>query len=247
MSSHIFIFMNSDNTIFHKPMTKGIAFSLFCHIFFFTLLIVSTKMFYKSKEFKRPVTFELVKLQQIYEIPENPSLARAPKEAAAPKIAKEQPQQQVQEPVPQQEQTPVPTDKPVAEPAPQQAAPVAASATVSMATNTTTGTPGGTGVNTNTIYESGMVDQVPRKLHTPEPFYPEFVKEQGIQGTVKAQVVIDTNGSVIEIKIVSSPSELLSDEVLKTVGRWKYVPGKYKGVPVKVKDRNVEIKFELTE
>jgi len=45
----------------------------------------------------------------------------------------------------------------------------------------------------------------------------------------------------MEVKILSSPHELLTNEVMKAVSRWKYKPGRFKGIAVKVRNRPIEI------
>lgn len=66
--------------------------------------------------------------------------------------------------------------------------------------------------------------------------YPTICVEQGIQGRVYAQFVVNRDGSIVDIKIVRSPDPYLSKEaerVLKIMPRWS--PGKQRGKPVRVK------------
>ncbi len=100
------------------------------------------------------------------------------------------------------------------------------------------------GIDRNVIYDKDSVDEKPVPIKKIQPFYPEFVKDQGISGIVKTSLVIDQNGKVSDINVISSPNEALSDEVRKAIARWEYKPGRIKGVPVKVQT-TVEISFQL--
>jgi len=214
------------------------------------MVLMLTKSLYKSKEFTRPYTFELIKLTQVFEVPDKPALSQAPK--VAPSEVK--PAARVQQVLPKAPTTPsvernpipsdVPTeqkaDKPAATPEVIQPSPSSASATPTTA-NAAPGGNGASNVATDKVYEEGMVDEAPVVIKKVEPFYPEFVKDQEIAGIVKVQAVIDADGSIISVKVLSSPNELLSDEVIKAVSRWKYKPGKFKGIAVKVKNRPIEI------
>jgi protein TonB len=237
------------NIRFQKPETASfgresftpvVLYSLLCHIVLLAGIVVVTRAVYKSREYERPPTFDLVKLQQIFEIPPEPKQAAAPKlHTASPKPVSARPAIAQPQPAPVEEKNPVPSEQKTAEPAqPQSPAPQAPS-------GGPPGPPTEAPVSTDNVYEAGMIDEAPVVSKKVEPFYPEFVKDQGISGTVRAQVTIDEKGNVMDIKILSSPHELLTDEVMKAVSRWKYKPGKFKGVAVKVRNRPIEIEFRL--
>jgi protein TonB len=231
------------NDFLRDSFTPVIIVSLLFHALFFTGIMVLTKAFYKSKEFDRPYTFELIRLSQVFEAPMQPEQAAAPRRKSAPKPAAPAPVA-VPQPQPVAEKNPVAGDQKAAEPS--QAEPPAA-ASQPAAPGNVGGPANDAPVDPNRIYETGMLDELPVLQKRIDPFYPEFVKEQEISGTVKAQVLIDQNGNVIEIKILSSPHELLSDEVIKAVSRWKYKPGKFRGVAVKVRRKDVQVEFKLTD
>lgn len=116
---------------------------------------------------------------------------------------------------------------------------------------TGTGTPVATGpigpvveeVDENQIYD--IVEENPRfpggdeacmKWLSENIKYPPICVEQGIQGRVYAQFVVNKDGSIVDIKIVRSPDPYLSKEaerVLKMMPKWS--PGKQRGKPVRVK------------
>lgn len=68
---------------------------------------------------------------------------------------------------------------------------------------------------------------------TPRPPYPDLARKRGQEGTVNVRCQIDVNGQVTNISIVKSSGFRLLDEVaLKTVGKWKFRPGKKDGANV---------------
>ena len=228
-----------ENGILRESFAPVIIISLLCHALFFSGIIFLSRAIYKSKEFDRPHTFDLIKLSQVFEAPAEPSQAALPKlKATRPKTASPTPA--VAQPAPVAEQNPVPSEQKTAAP-PQAEAPSAPQAAVG-APGPATGAP----VSTDAVYEEGTVDELPVLIKSTKPFFPEFVREEGISGVVKGWVVIDKDGTILQVKVTSSPHELLTDEVNKSVGRWKYKPAKYKGVPVKMK-KGFEIKFDIEE
>lgn len=228
-----------ENGMLRESFAPVIIISLLCHALFFTGIIFLSRAIYKSKEFDRPHTFDLIKLSQIFEAPAEPSQAALPKlKATRPKTVAPAPA--VAQPAPLAEQNPVPSEQKTAAPAASEAPP---------APQATSGTPGpatGAPVSTDNVYEEGTVDELPVLIKGQKPFYPEFVREEGISGVVKGWIVVDKDGTILQVKVTSSPHELLTDEVNKSVGRWKYKPAKYKGVPVKMK-KAFEIKFDIEE
>jgi protein TonB len=63
--------------------------------------------------------------------------------------------------------------------------------------------------------------------------YPEIAKEQGIQGVVYLEFIVDVLGNTKECKIVKSPDPLLSKEVLRVAAKMpKFEPVTFNGVPV---------------
>lgn len=54
--------------------------------------------------------------------------------------------------------------------------------------------------------------------------YPEICREQGIQGRVNVQFVINRDGSIVDVKVVRTPDEELGKEavrVVKSMPKWK--------------------------
>jgi TonB family protein len=66
------------------------------------------------------------------------------------------------------------------------------------------------------------------------PVYPAAAKAGGIQGTVKMEAVISMEGVPLDIRVISSPSDDLSEASLEAVRQWRYRPTLLNGNPVEV-------------
>ncbi len=78
-----------------------------------------------------------------------------------------------------------------------------------------------------------------QRVSGPNPAYPWEALQAGIEGEVRAQLTINENGVVLEVRILSGDKRL-SDEVGATLGHWRYRPFRIEdravtvAVPVKV-------------
>ena len=76
--------------------------------------------------------------------------------------------------------------------------------------------------------------------------YPVIAQENGIQGRVICQFVIEKNGSVTDLQVVRSSGDASLDKeaerVIKNMPKWK--PGKQRGKPVRVK-YTIPVAFRL--
>jgi len=63
----------------------------------------------------------------------------------------------------------------------------------------------------------------PRVLSKPSPAYPPLAKQTKVQGDVTIDAVIDTEGNVVEMRVVSGHPLLIS-AALDAVKQWKYEP-----------------------
>jgi TonB family protein len=77
-----------------------------------------------------------------------------------------------------------------------------------------------------------------------QPKYPQDARKAGIQGVVVLQSLIDTNGNVKELKIVTGDPSLTS-AASDAVKQWKYKPYLLNGQPVEV-DTQVIVAFQLS-
>lgn len=88
--------------------------------------------------------------------------------------------------------------------------------------------------------------QASRLLNQVRPVYPEPAKSAGIYGDVVLRTVISTAGVPLQIKIVSSPSDELSQAALEAVRQWRYSPTLLNGSPVEVLTE-ITINFSLSQ
>jgi protein TonB len=67
-----------------------------------------------------------------------------------------------------------------------------------------------------------------------QPTYPAAAKQARVQGKVDLQVVISVEGIPVDISVMSSPSDDLSQSALDAVRQWRYRPTLLNGAPVEV-------------
>lgn len=88
-------------------------------------------------------------------------------------------------------------------------------------------------------YPIGGIQAIQEKVH-----YTEFGRRAGIKGTVYIEAIINEEGSVINAIVKKGIGGGLDEEALNAVQNTKFVPGKQRGKPVKVK-LVIPIKFVL--
>ncbi|MCW3807299.1 M56 family metallopeptidase [Plebeiibacterium marinum] len=106
--------------------------------------------------------------------------------------------------------------------------------------------------DSSTVYF--MVDEMPqfpggdmelRKYIAQSVKYPVIAREQGVQGRVYVQFVVDTDGKVADVKTVRGVDVNLDEEAIRVIaGMPKWIPGKHEGEPVRV-SYTVPINFVL--
>ncbi len=77
------------------------------------------------------------------------------------------------------------------------------------------------------VAESNLIRKV-------QPVYPAAAKAAAIQGIVDLETDISKEGVPLEIRVVSSPSEDLSESALDAVRQWHYRPTLLNGNPVEI-------------
>jgi TonB family protein len=77
-----------------------------------------------------------------------------------------------------------------------------------------------------------------------QPDYPEAARKGGVEGTVVLKTMIDTNGDVEDVTVISGDPVLVPAAV-DAVKRWKYKPYTLNGQPTKV-ETNVTVAFQLS-
>ena len=73
----------------------------------------------------------------------------------------------------------------------------------------------------------------PRALSHPAPVYPALARQGRVQGIVSIDAVIDNEGNVVEMRVVSGHPLLIS-AALEAVRKWKYEPTYLNDQPVAV-------------
>lgn len=73
----------------------------------------------------------------------------------------------------------------------------------------------------------------PQLIKRVEPFYPELARQTHLQGQVVIDAILDENGNVVEMKVVSG-HPLLLQSALNAVRQWKYRPTYLNDMPVPV-------------
>ena len=73
-------------------------------------------------------------------------------------------------------------------------------------------------------------------LNNPAPLYPKVARDRGIEGKILLEVVVNEDGSALNVKLVSSSgSSLLDESALETVKNWRFIPAKKFGKFVQAK------------
>ncbi len=81
-----------------------------------------------------------------------------------------------------------------------------------------------------------MISSVP-------PLYPPLAKSQHVSGDVRIDALIDANGRVTAMKVVSGPT-LLHQSAMDSLRQWKYQPATLDGKPVPM-HLTVTLQFRL--
>ena len=84
----------------------------------------------------------------------------------------------------------------------------------------------------------------PKAVNTPEPNYSEEARHARYQGNVMMRIVIDTSGSVTDIRIERALGKGLDENAVEAVKKWKFSPATRDGQPVSV-SMMTEISFNL--
>jgi protein TonB len=96
------------------------------------------------------------------------------------------------------------------------------------------------------VYTPGQGVVAPKVLKDVPPKYTAEARAAGIQGTVKLDAVVLTDGTVGEVRVTQSLDTVygLDEQAVKAVKQWVFDPGKKDGKPVPVRV-DVEVTFTL--
>jgi len=96
-----------------------------------------------------------------------------------------------------------------------------------------------------TIVQYYKVDVKPKPINLPKHEYPQHVKKAGIEGNTVVQVLVDTNGTVLDTKIIkSSGNDALDKAAVVAAKKATFTHPQHKGKAVRVWVA-IPMKFEL--
>ncbi|OIQ00737.1 MAG: hypothetical protein AUK35_02520 [Zetaproteobacteria bacterium CG2_30_46_52] len=88
------------------------------------------------------------------------------------------------------------------------------------------------------------VSSLPRFVHRQAPVYPEYMKQQGKEGTVLIEALVDAKGVVRTVKVIQSAGDLFDQAAIAAIQGSTFIPANTNGNPVPVLLR-VPIRFRL--
>jgi TonB family protein len=103
---------------------------------------------------------------------------------------------------------------------------------------------GAGGGNGGGVYSLGNGTTPPSVLSKVDPEYSEEARKAKYSGSVVLSIVVNTDGKAEEIKVVKSLGMGLDEKAIEAVQKWRFIPGKNKGVAVKVRAQ-IEVNFRL--
>ena len=104
--------------------------------------------------------------------------------------------------------------------------------------------PGGPAGITGGIYTIGAGVTPPVVITRVDPEFSEEARKAKFSGTVRLEVIVDTEGRVRGIRVVKSVGMGLDEKAVEAVSRWKFKPGTRAGQPVNVRAL-FEVSFHL--
>jgi protein TonB len=93
--------------------------------------------------------------------------------------------------------------------------------------------PAGTGDGSGPPRRVGGDIREPRRIRGVSPVYPELARRAGVGGKVVLECVIDMDGRVTDVRVVTG-NPLLADAAVNAVQRWVYTPTTLNGQPIRV-------------
>jgi len=103
---------------------------------------------------------------------------------------------------------------------------------------------GAGGGNGGGVYAVGNGTTAPSILSKVDPEYSEEARKAKYSGAVYLSIVVNTDGKAEQITVTKSLGMGLDEKAIEAVKQWRFLPGKNKGVPVKVKAQ-IEVNFRL--
>ena len=101
---------------------------------------------------------------------------------------------------------------------------------------------------TSEVFMESVVEERPELLTGPTLRYPAWLAEQGIEGRVVVQLILDSLGRAepASVKVIQTPNAGLDQPAMNYVLRARFRPGIVHGRPVRVL-LNLPIDFKVTQ
>jgi periplasmic protein TonB len=81
---------------------------------------------------------------------------------------------------------------------------------------------------------SSEAGDIPPKIQTVvKPVYPSFALRARIRGIVILRVLVGETGTPLDVEVLRGVSGGLTEAAVDAVRRWKFLPGRHNGVPVR--------------
>ncbi len=85
----------------------------------------------------------------------------------------------------------------------------------------------------NAVMDQNQVDTIPMPTFKTPPRYPYRAKRMGLEGVVKVKFLVDKEGCVSGVAILSaSVPDIFDESVINAISSWKYSPGELMGKKV---------------
>jgi TonB family protein len=94
------------------------------------------------------------------------------------------------------------------------------------------------------VYRVGGGVSAPKLVERYEPSYTEEARAARVQGSVLLYVVVRSDGTAGQIRVLRSLDPGLDQRAVEAVSTWKFTPGMKDGMPVSV-EAQIEVNFRL--
>ena len=94
------------------------------------------------------------------------------------------------------------------------------------------------------VYKVGNGVTPPKPVSAPNPEYTDKARKKKISGTVTLAMIVTSEGTVRDVKVVKSLEQSLDEQALATISTWKFEPATKDGEPVAV-HLSADVSFRL--
>ncbi len=74
-------------------------------------------------------------------------------------------------------------------------------------------------------------------IKTEMPGFPEDSRKRGARGVSVAELDLDEQGNVADVRVIEAPDESIKAAVLDAVRRWKFRPSTVNGEPIRIRSK----------